>query len=91
MVPICAASVSRLKNGTTSGVKKWEPEIRRLAGFGLALEGRTMASKRLYWSAKLVRVERTAGCVDARHEALYKVATAPLATGMAVVLVVSQV
>lgn len=50
-----------------------------------------MASGRLYWSAKLVRVESTAGCVDARHEALYKVATAPLETGMAVALVVSQV
>ena len=50
-----------------------------------------MASGRLYWSAKLARVERTAGCVEARHEALYKVATAPLATGIAVALVVSHV
>lgn len=65
--------------------------MRRLAGFGLASDGATIAFGRLYWSAKLVRVERTVGCVDARQDALYRVATAPLATGIAVAFAVSQV
>lgn len=75
-----------------SGVKKWSPEIRRLAGFGRAFWGEaTKALGRLYCKAKLERVERAAGLFDARQFALYNVATAPFATGTAVALVVSQV
>lgn len=44
--------------------------MRRLAGFGLASDGATIAIGRLYWRAKFVRVERTVGCVDAKQDAL---------------------
>ena len=72
-------------------MKKCAPEIRRLAGLGFASDGATIAFGRSYCSAKLVMVERTVGCVAARQDALYRVATAPLANGTAVALEVSQV
>lgn len=76
------------KKGVEGGVKKWWPLIARLVGASLLMAS---LSERSNWRATRVVIWRRSGYVADKHEALKRVATAPLATGMAVELLRSQV
>lgn len=75
-------------------VKKCRPETSRSVGPSFAEEEEVEAAReagRSKDSARRGSMWRMSGYVDATHEALKSVATAPLATGTAVALLVSQV
>jgi len=95
--PILRRLVSRLKKGVVALVKKCFPDTSRLVGPSLLLLIRLFRLSALAVGstsncrASLGITWSRFGYVDATHEALKRVATAPLAVGTAVELLRSQV